>query len=280
MTKKTEATTPPDIVNRLLRAAGDEVVLVGGQALGFWVLRYDLVLPPDVPAISNDTDFLAQSAAARGPVEAFAKAIQGRAFYPSRLARTSIVGQAELDISADEFINVDVIFKVTGLTAESVRARAVRVKLDDHSFLVMHPLHVLHSRLANLYTLKDKQNEKGAMQLAMAINVAREFLRAVASEATPAANARGRSPIQRYVTEIERLAVEDAGKKVAARWRLHVADAIDPSLIPAGPFWNKKWPDLQTLMSPDYTKQFAAPPSAANVGKAAAKRSRRRDTSK
>jgi len=56
--KKTEAVTPREVLERLLRAAGDDLVLVGGQALAFWVHRYSLVLPADVVAVSADTDFL------------------------------------------------------------------------------------------------------------------------------------------------------------------------------------------------------------------------------
>ena len=122
----------------------------------------------------------------------------------------------------------------------------------------MHPLDVLQSRLSNLYQLAEKQNPKGVMQLAMAIDMAREFLRHEASRLTPARIGR-RGPLQGYVSAIERMATDDAGRKVASRFGLHVADAIDPQLIPAGAFWTKRWPALRKLMSADYAVRFEAP---------------------
>jgi len=265
VTKKTEAVTPPATVKKLLDAGGEDLVLVGGQALAFWVDRYGLrQTDADMPAISNDVDFLSRSAADREIVDKLAKVIKGRAIYPNRRALTALVGQAVLDVSDDEFINVDVIFKVIGLEGETIRKRAVKIlpEKGQLAFFVMHPLDVLQSRLANLHKLRDKQNDKGRSQLALAIDVGREFLRNAARETQAAETAAGRSPIQAYVSAIERMAVDDAGKKVAARHGLYVADAIDPRLIPPGPFWTKRWPALKNLMSPQYSGSIRPPKAA------------------
>ncbi len=283
--RKSEAVTPPAVIEKLLRVAGDEVVLVGGQSLGFWMHRFGLTLPDGVAAISHDTDFLAPSAADRAVVDRFAKAIGGSAHYPhlketpgrsqvsltpsggltrrgrfggATKALTALVGQASLDISDEEAVNVDVIHTVLGLQAGQVRGRAVQATLGKHVFLVMHPLDVLQSRLTNLYQLAEKQNPKGVMQLSMAIDAVREFLRHE-SVAAPLVGTARRSPLQGYVSAIERMAVQDAGRKVARRFDLHVADAIDPSLIPAGLFWTKRWPALRKLMSPGYASHFDPP---------------------
>jgi len=174
---------------------------------------------------------------------------------------TSLVGQAFLLLPDDEYINVDVLWRLVGLTAEQVRSRAVTAERVDVSFRVMHELHVLRSRLINLHELKEKQNEKGQLQLRLAIDVAREFLRAEATKYSIEETGAGRSPLQAFFKEITKLARDDAGQNVAQRYGIHVADAIDPLLIPAGPFWDRQWPQLAGLMSPGYRALFAPPAS-------------------
>jgi len=164
------AETPLTVVKRLLGAASETDVLVGGQALAMWIVKYGLQLPPDLPVVTRNTAFLTQSAAATAPVERFAQAINGKATFPRRLDMTALVGQVELAVSDTTYINVDVIFQLIGLDRALVPARAVRVELTGATtFLVMHPLDVLKSRLANLHALREKQNDKGVAQLRLSI---------------------------------------------------------------------------------------------------------------
>lgn len=270
---RTVAETPLPLVRRLLGASDETEVLVGGQALSVWIVKYGLPLPPALPVVTRDTDFLTQSPVATASVERFARAIGGKAIFPRRLDLTALVGQVELAISDVMYVNVDVIFKVIGLDPAKVLARAVRVELTDATtFLVMHPFDLLKSRLANLHVLREKQNDKGAAQLRLAIDVARAYLQEQAARYPPAETGAGRSPIQTLVSEVEKLAIDDAGRKVAKRWGVHVADAIDPSLIPAGAFWTRKWPGLKALMSDDYARGFTAPGSVSPRRRGATRR--------
>ncbi|MGJ7556710.1 hypothetical protein ACSFBI_22175 [Variovorax sp. RB3P1] len=253
-----EAETPSDIFLQLVRVAGEDI-LVGGQALALWVEHYGVAVPEGVAAISRDVDFLTDSPTSNDSVTRYAKALHGKTFFPSRRAMTSLVGQAFLLLPEEEYINVDVLWSLIGLTSDQVRARAVTAYRADASFQVMHELHVLRSRLINLHRLKEKQNDKGEMQLRLAIDVAREFLREEAAKHDVENIGNGRSPLQPLFKEIALLASDDAGQKVTKRHGIHVADALDPSLIPAGPFWERQWPRLATLMSPAYRARFVPP---------------------
>jgi hypothetical protein len=264
VTRAREAATPPALVDKLIDACGSSV-LVGGQALALWVQFYGVAVPSSVSSISNDVDFLSPSGDAAGSVRRFASVLQGETWYPNERALTALAGRAYKRIAGEDFLNVDILRSVVGLRAQAVAQRAVAFSPRGTSFRVMHPLHVLQSRLVNLHKLPDKQNDKGVMQLRLAADVAREYLREFASRQPRGDVASGRSPLQSLVSEVERMARGDAGRKVARRHGVHVADAIDPALIPAGPFWTRRWPTLRTLMSPAYASRFSPPAAAAKL---------------
>jgi hypothetical protein len=243
--RKREAVAPSDVVESLLRAAGTRLVLVGGQALAFWMDRYGVEMPGRIPYVSRDIDFLAESAADVDEVHRLARVLGGHAIIPRRRALTALVGQAVRDVSETELINVDVVFRVLGADA-NLRSRAVEVRYRDMTFRVMHPMDVLKSRVDNLHALPEKQNEIGKAQLTAAIAVAQAFLRDAAKGPS---TAQGRPVTLRYAGFLERLATSDAGRKVAARFGVHVADAIEPDAIPNAQFRKKQLPRLARLMS-------------------------------
>jgi hypothetical protein len=249
-----QAVMPKDVVDRVIAAASDRLVLVGGQALAFWLDRYGIALL-GYSYVSHDVDFLADSAADAESVYRLARALGGRAELPRRRAAlTPLIGQAVRGISDSEVFNVDVLHKILGAEARTVRARAVAVRESGLSYRVMHPLDVLKSRLDNLHGLAEKQNDLGRAQLRAAIEMARAFQR---EAATRRSQSRARRPeTLRYVGFIERLAITDAGRKIAKRHTIHVADAIEPAAVPSKDFRAKRLPQLARLMSDARRKEL------------------------
>ena len=254
-----EAQTPPEVVQRLLAAAGPNLILVGGQALAFWMSRYHVRAPEQFAFVSRDMDFLARSAGDKEEVIRLARILGGQAIIPHERALTALVGQAVRPLDDEQYVNVDVVFKVYGANAELVRKAAVDVKDADLLFRVMHPMDVLKSRLDNLYGLKEKQTALGQAQLEAAIRVAQRFQRSIADEYQPTASPR--SPVLRFAKFIESLALSDAGRKVAERNRIFVADAIEPAAVDDVGFREKKLPQLMNMMSPDRRDELAHDPS-------------------
>jgi tRNA (Thr-GGU) A37 N-methylase len=90
------------------------------------------------------------------------------------------------------------------------------------------------------------QQAKVASRLSTVVGRIRDSLRAGAFQRTVA-----RRPVTlRHLARIETLALSDAGRKVARRYGVHVADAIDPTPVAhIKPFVSKKVPQMLKLMS-------------------------------
>lgn len=150
-------------------------MLVGGQALAFWLawFKIDFADGPRV-YVSSDADFLGFAK----HVEAFSRAIGGKAVYPPKRGLSALLGTAEKS-AGGSFAGVDVLRKVVGLDADAVRKRAVEVTHpQDPSlrFLVMDPVDCLVSRFENLRQIAQKRNEVGAWQANKAIAVCRAYV--------------------------------------------------------------------------------------------------------
>jgi hypothetical protein len=253
-----EAYFPPELVDRVLRSAQTDVVLVGGQALAFWMDRFGIEHALRQPAVSRDIDFFTPNAANTAPLHRFAKAIGGQAKFQDIRALTALIGSAVAPAEGDLVYNVDLLHAVFGLDREDVMANAMEVRSrNGTSFRVMHPLDVLQSRNANLHKLRDKQNALGEQQFRLAIEVARAWLEAqiddLARETSLSDHDRDRA-IFDLIGPVDEYSAEDAARKNAARYGIHLADAIPAWRISAPVFWSKQWQFLRARMSPAYAR--------------------------
>jgi hypothetical protein len=160
----------PEAVQALLarlRPAHDEIVLIGGQALGLWVERYATgckELAEAAPLTSKDIDFLGGAA----QVEVCAKLVGGtyQLFGPSD--RTVATGV----ITTPDGVEIDLVHTPRGVAPDELALRAVPLQ----SLRVMHPIHILMSRAANVVHIP-RRDEHSLKQLRAAVVVVREFVR-------------------------------------------------------------------------------------------------------
>lgn len=225
-------------------ALPEACVLVGGQALAYWMAFYEIPFPNDRP-VTVDADFLTLSADDGHVVKAIAKAMGGTGKINPKEVMSALVGTVEKAIGDGRFVSVDVIFKVFGMDEDAIRRRSHAVEVLGSRIRVMDPLDVLESRLKNLYKLSTKQTDNGFEQLRCSIAVIRRL------QQSEELSWRDRFGL---IEAIARLASSDAGRKVAGRFGVFVADAV---VVPADApqsFAEKRLPQLVALMSPEAQK--------------------------
>lgn len=212
-------------VDRLLSNMGTDMVLVGGQALAFWMDRFGIAAGG--AAISNDGDALGVAARAHD----LALALEAKLMLPPRTARTSLVAQLRLPVAGGKERNIDVLHKlytIGGLRKSSdftkrVVRDSVEVEWRKGRFIrVMDPFDVLESRVQNAVGLRDEKGPHVLTQANWAIDVARSALLRIAASGPDTKDRLGEK-IQR----IYALARSQAGRRLWSEHRIELLEAVD-----------------------------------------------------
>lgn len=242
-----EVSIPQDLLEKILASVTPNAVLVGGQSLAFWVSHYGVQLPPQfqVGAISDDADFLG----GREDVTSIARRVDGIPEYTSQRFMSALVGQVKIPLSRLEYVNVDVLHRLVGLTAQSVRERASIVTVGSTEFLVMHPLDVFLSRIENLAQLADKQNPQGIEQAKLGVLVAHNYIEEIAKELPD-----GQKHALKTIEYVVKVAKSGAGRKVSRDFGIDFRGAIPGYAIIVEAFHKVRYPQiLQELQPPAKT---------------------------
>lgn len=248
------ASVPPQLLERILELAGSEMILIGGQALAFWATYYRT--PAPATAVTKDVDLLGTS----DDLQRLAQGLEATAIIPHRRAQTLLIGQLVKELPGGDYINIDVMHRVYGdVTAVAISGNAISADSPAGRFRVMHPMDILQGRLENVYGLPEKRDEHGIAQMVLAIRIVQAFIRDLASREAAASPHPSRPIALRHFSRIERMALSDAGRKVARRHGVHVADAIEPSpVLHMDAFVANKLPQLLKLMSADRRVEIQA----------------------
>ena len=218
---------------------GTDMVLVGGQALGFWMSRFGIEQAG--MAISNDGDVLGNVARA----VSLAQAIRARVELPEKSSRTAIVAQLRLPAPDGKERNIDVLHKLYTVagrrTSSTFTKRVIQDSVETEwrpgRFIrVMDPLDVLESRAQNAVGLFNEKGPRVVTLAAWAIQVAREALLRTAAD--PGSKDRLGNKIQRLYT----LARSQVGRRLLTEHQIEILDAVDLDALRAA--------------SPSHTKQL------------------------
>lgn len=223
---------------------GDEVVLVGGQALNYWVSYYRDREPSLKEAglvTSDDVDFYGLRDAALRMKQALAGSdLKLPKFGDATPNSALLVFKDRAGIER----RIDFLWSVHGVDDKRVRETAVEVELLNQlgeptglHLRVLHPVLCLISRVHNTATWSIYQTPRGVAQATAAIACARGFL----SERCQGGEIRIAHNSIRFIGELAR---SSAGKKVYAEFGLDVLAAIPRDLRLGDSFLRKQLPKL------------------------------------
>mgnify|MGYP000890741213 CR=1 FL=1 len=171
-----EVALTQDELASILRICSPDALLVGGQALAFWVDRLAVPRPPELAAsITTDADFIGNADIARR----LGRGLGWKTWIPSLEDATPQIAKVthvEVDGSIKQ---VDFLSGIVGLTTKDVRRRAQQLDVSGvGTIAVLHPVDVLDSRIQNLHLLPSKRNPAGFAQARLAIAMVKAFIRA------------------------------------------------------------------------------------------------------
>lgn len=145
----------PAETREVLRRLGDltnRIVLVGGQALAFWVEHYTDRIATSGPVSSRDIDF----GGTKEAVTIAADRLDGTPRTPEPFSNTPNTGLVEFVDPGGHKRWIDFLGELygEGLNLSAIEEMAVGVDVPDGgdvtTFLVMHPVHCLESRISNV----------------------------------------------------------------------------------------------------------------------------------
>jgi hypothetical protein len=227
---------PQDAAALVAQTRSEKAVLVGGQAVAFWARYFGI--RPRLPALTGDIDYLASTAEA--------KRISARLKFPHKLKVASLddhtPNSAVISVEMrgyPEPVLIDYLASIIGMKSEALEKSAVVIEFGGEPIRVLHPLHLLQSKIWNLYRLEGKRTPEGIEQARLAIEIAATFIE------------RAKMPQRELLNAIEaigRFAATVPARFAAERFRLDCLKAIPESVFRKGvlpaEFHNRRWPQI------------------------------------
>lgn len=210
-----------------LSSLTDELVLIGGQALNHWAERYADTpeLAAAAPFTSKDIDFYGKPE----HVERCAELLGGDHVVYGPDHGTASAGV----VTTQDGVAIDFVHTPLGLQPSEIQRRSIAFP----SLRVMHPIHVLMSRAANVLHIP-RPDAHALKQLRAGVFIVREFVR---RDVLARGNVKDALKLNEEAFEV---VVSDDGLRM---WRVHGIDLMPAVLVDEafGPmFLEKRYPQM------------------------------------
>jgi hypothetical protein len=175
-----KAITPTEVRDLLVKLTSEvpDLVLVGGQAVNFWSIRYyeDCEAWNELrPFTSEDIDFLGSPRDA----QKIGLVLQGEVFINRNFESSPNAGIVLVKHRGRQ-LRIDVLGQVLGVDEEALAKNAIEFvgerELEGLTIKVIDPLLALESKLASLHIL-DQRSRQDLKHTKLCVRVLEEFLR-------------------------------------------------------------------------------------------------------
>lgn len=227
---------PEDAALLIAQTRSDSSVLIGGQAVAFWIGYFNIRARLD--ALTRDIDYLG--------TRAEAKRASRRLRIPHTLNVASLADATPHSavLSVDmagypEPVLIDYLASVIGVESKAIEKSAVVIEFQGEPLRVLHPLQLLQTKIWNLYRLAEKRTPEGIEQARLAIEIAAAFIGQVPMTQRELLDA---------IEAIGKFAVTAPARFAASEYGLDCLGGIPQSVFREGvlpkDFHEKRWPQI------------------------------------
>ena len=226
---------PKDAAALIGQTRSENTVLIGGQAVAFWIDYF--AIRARLPALTVDIDYLG--------TRREAQLADARLRYPHKLklaAPEDLPNTALLSVTLEGYkdpILIDYLAGIIGVDSRAIVRSAVTIDFQGEPLKIIHPIHLMQAKIWNLYRLTGKRTREGVEQGRLAIEIVAAFLRTVEL---------GRRDLLKAIESIGKFAATDPARDARERYGLQCLKAVPEEVFREGglprAFHERRWPQI------------------------------------
>ena len=164
---------PDDAARLISETRSDSTVLIGGQAVAFWIKYFNI--QPRLAGLTVDIDYLGTKTDAKH----VSNRLKIRHKFKAATFDDNTANSALLLVEMDGYpepVLIDYMINIFGVESNAIQKSAVTVEFQGEPLRVLHPIQLMQAKIWNLYRLDGKRTPEGIEQARLAIEIVAAFI--------------------------------------------------------------------------------------------------------
>lgn len=227
---------PDDAARLIAETRSEKTVLIGGQAVAFWIKYFNI--QPKLPGLTVDIDYLGTKTDAKRVSDR----LKIRHKFKDATFDDNTPNSALLSVEMDGYpepVLIDYMINIFGVESNAIQKSAVTVEFQGEPLRVLHPLQLMQAKIWNLYRLDGKRTPEGIEQARLAIEIVAAFIEQAGMS---------KRDLLDTIEAIGRFAPTQPARFAEEQYGLDCMKAIPASVLREGvlpeAFHKKRWPQI------------------------------------